>query len=292
MTEHQGVFDNHRKIMNIVRNSRNRPPMHERIEVPEDYFCQCKACKSTLLFHEVETSHGTCPNCDYHFTLSVKDRIKLYFGEDYTPLQEKPTGANPISFPDYEHKLLQQQEKSGALEALQWGEAKIGDCPLVYFMMDSAFMMASMGTYVGEAVTQAFEYAAEKKMPILGVCASGGARMQEGIFSLMQMAKTVAAVKRFQDAGGLYISLLTNPTFGGVSASFAMIGDINIAEPGALIGFAGPRVIRETIGTELPEGFQTAESLQENGFLDLIVERQQQKDYIEAILRLHGGSYE
>ena len=195
---------------------------------------------------------------------------------------------NILSFPEYEDKLLAAKEKSREKEAVICGEAAIGGSRVCIFAMDGNFMMGSMGAVVGEKITGLFEYATRRGFPVIGVTVSGGARMQEGMVSLMQMSKVSAAVKRHDKAGNLYIVLLTNPTTGGVDASFAMLGDITLAEPGARVGFAGPRVIEKTLNQKLPEGFQKAERVLECGFIDEIVPRQEQKEYLERILKLHG----
>ena len=195
---------------------------------------------------------------------------------------------NILSFPEYEDKLLAAKEKSREKEAVICGEAAIGGSRVCIFAMDGNFMMGSMGAVVGEKITRLFEYATRRGLPVIGVTVSGGARMQEGMVSLMQMSKVSAAVKRHDKAGNLYIVLLTNPTTGGVDASFAMLGDITLAEPGARVGFAGPRVIEKTLNQKLPEGFQKAERVLECGFIDEIVPRQEQKEYLERILKLHG----
>ena len=206
----------------------------------------------------------------------------------FAPFDEGLASKNPLGFPGYEEKIRGLREKTGANEAVVTGEAAILGYPVVIGVMESAFMMGSMGSVVGEKITRAFERATERKLPVVLFTASGGARMQEGIFSLMQMAKTAGAASRHGEAGALYIAVLTDPTTGGVAASFASLGDIIIAEPGALIGFAGKRVIQDTLGAALPEGFQTAEFVRENGFVDLIVPRHNQRSVIARLIRMHG----
>ncbi len=196
-------------------------------------------------------------------------------------------GKNPLDFPGYEEKLLNQQQKTGMKEAVLTGTGKISGYKVVVCAMDSRFMMASMGTAVGEKITRACEYAAKNRLPLIIFAASGGARMQEGILSLFQMAKTAAAVARHGEEGNLFISVLTHPTTGGVTASFASLGDVILAEPGALIGFAGPRVIEQTIGQELPEGFQSAEYLLEHGFVDQVVPRTDLRQTLAFLLQVH-----
>ena len=208
-----------------------------------------------------------------------KDTFEPWFSELVT--------ENPLNFPEYEEKIAKTQEKTGLTEGIIVGKAKIYGEDTVLGVIDSRFMMGSMGTVVGEKVTRLFEYAAEHSLPVVGYTVSGGARMQEGILSLMQMAKTSGAVKRHSDAGNLYITVLTDPTTGGVTASFAMEGDIILAEPGALIGFAGPRVIEQTIRKKLPDGFQRAEFLVQRGFVDRITPRASQKKLLTRLLMLH-----
>ena len=237
---------------------------------------------------EFEKRKKTCPVCNYHARLSAKERLDITVDKDsFKPFDENMVSLNPIGFPDYEKKIKGMQESTGLKDAVVTGECTIRGYRAVIGIMDSNFMMASMGSVVGEKITRAFEYATEHKLPVILFTASGGARMQEGIISLMQMAKTTAAIEKFKDAGGLFISYLTNPTTGGVSASFASLGDIIIAEPGALICFAGPRVIEQTIGQKLPEGFQHSEFLLEHGMIDMIVDRKDMKQTLSKILKMH-----
>ncbi len=215
-----------------------------------------------------------CPRCGYHAPVGAYYRLSMILDPgSFQELDEKLEPANPLDFPGYPEKLEQMQEDTGLRDAAVSCVGEIQRHKAVLAVLDSRFIMASMGTAVGEKVTRAAEYAMRHKLPLIIFAASGGARMQEGIFSLMQMAKTAAAIERFQSKGGLYISCLTHPTTGGVTASFASLGDIMLSEPGALIGFAGPRVIEQTIGEKLPEGFQRAEYLLDHGFLDQIVPR-------------------
>lgn len=220
--------------------------------------------------------------------LHARTRIRLL--ADIGTFEETDSalvGTNPLAFPGYEDKLEKAREKGGTKEAVLCGKAEIGGIPVCLFAMEAGFMMGSMGSAVGEKLTRLFETAEEEKLPVVGVTVSGGARMQEGIFSLMQMAKVSAAVKKHSDAGLLYISLLTGPTMGGVEASFAMQADIVLAEPHARVGFAGPRVIEAAYRKKLPEEFQMSESVLENGFIDAIVDREKQKDVIAGLLRMH-----
>ena len=231
-----------------------------------------------------------CPKCGHHMKISARQRIRDLIDEGtWKEYFEKDKTFNNENFPGYDEKLKKAWMSTGMNEAVICGVGKINQSRVVLCVMDSRFMMGSMGKVVGEKICKAVELATRKKLPLIISCTSGGARMQEGIDSLMQMAKISAALKRFSNQGGLYIALLTHPTTGGVSASFAMLGDIIIAEPQAMIGFAGKRVIQDTIKQELPEGFQTAEFLLEKGFIDMIVERHDLKNVISDLLKLHGG---
>jgi acetyl-CoA carboxylase carboxyl transferase subunit beta len=218
----------------------------------------------------------------------MRQRINMITDENsFRELFSELNSLNLIDFPDYDKKLKNANLASGEKEAVICGSAKIGGYSCAIFVMEPNFMMGSMGTVVGEKITRIFEYALEKRLPVIGFTVSGGARMQEGILSLMQMAKTSGAVKKHSDAGLLYITVLTDPTTGGVTASFAMEGDIIIAEPKALIGFAGPKIVEQTIKQRLPEGFQTAETLKEKGFIDEVVHRKNQKKYLTQLLSYH-----
>ena len=265
----------------------------QRPSVPDNLYVSCPECKQTLLKAEVEENSFVCPTCGYHFKLQARRRIQLLADPD--SFQELDAGLQPVNrldFPGYDEKLLAAQQKSGELEGVICGTAKIGGYPVALFVMDPGFIVGSMGAVVGEKITRLFEYAARQRLPVVGYTVSGGARMQEGILSLMQMAKTSGAVKLHSDAGLLYVTVLTNPTTGGVTASFAMEGDIILAEPKALVAFAGPRVVEQTIRQKLPNGFQRAEFLLEKGFVDAIVARNRQRDYLTTVLRLHaeGGA--
>lgn len=255
-------------------------------EVPETV--TCKVCKKELDKKRVVKNKYVCYECGYYFRVRAKNRIKMVAdaGSFENWFEEEKTG-NPLNFPEYEEKVAATQEKTGLSEGVTIGECTIYGQKTVLGVIDARFMMGSMGHVVGEKITRAMEDATEKKLPVILFCCSGGARMQEGIVSLMQMAKTSAAVKRHSDAGLLYVPVLTDPTTGGVTASFAMLGDIILAEPKALIGFAGPRVIEQTIGQKLPEGFQRAEFQLEHGFIDAIVERDDLKMTLYRILKMH-----
>ena len=255
-------------------------------EVPETV--TCKICKKELDKKRVVKNKYVCYECGYYFRVRAKNRIKMVAdaGSFENWFEEEKTG-NPLNFPEYEEKVAATQEKTGLSEGVTIGGCTIYGQKTVLGVIDARFMMGSMGHVVGEKITRAMEDATEKKLPVILFCCSGGARMQEGIVSLMQMAKTSAAVKRHSDAGLLYVPVLTDPTTGGVTASFAMLGDIILAEPKALIGFAGPRVIEQTIGQKLPEGFQRAEFQLEHGFVDAIVERDDLKMTLYRILKMH-----
>lgn len=259
------------------------------LEIPKDLLFKCPRCQNVFYMDEFEKRKKTCPVCNYHARLSAKEHLDITVDKDsFKPFDENMVSLNPIGFPDYEKKIKSMQESTGLKDAVVTGECTIRGYRAVIGIMDSNFMMASMGSVVGEKITRAFEYATEHKLPVILFTASGGARMQEGIISLMQMAKTSGAVKRHSDAGGLYITVLTDPTTGGVTASFASLGDIILAEPKVLVGFAGRRVIQDTIKQKLPDDFQTAEFLLESGFVDAIADRRSMRKTLSNILRLHN----
>ncbi|MEE1086929.1 MAG: acetyl-CoA carboxylase carboxyltransferase subunit alpha [Schaedlerella sp.] len=257
-------------------------------EIPEGLWKKCNACRAAIMTEDVIKGYYVCPKCGYYFRIPATERIEMI--ADTNTFEEWDTGlesGNPIDFRGYEEKVQALRIKTQLDEAVVTGKCKIGGNEVVLAVMDGRFLMASMGKIVGEKITRAVERATKEKLPVIIFTCSGGARMQEGIHSLMQMSKTSAALKRHHDAGQLYISVLTDPTTGGVTASFAMLGDIILAEPNALIGFAGPRVIEQTIGEKLPEGFQRAEFLLEHGFVDKIVKREEMKEILSRILALH-----
>ena len=257
-------------------------------EVPDGLLKQCNKCKAAIYTSEVIGNHYICPKCKGYFRLPMMQRIEeLVEPETFEPWDLGMEIPNPLKFRGYEEKVKGLKEKTGLDEAVITGEAMIGNNKVVLAVCDGQFMMASMGHVVGEKITRAFERATEENLPVIIFACSGGARMQEGMISLMQMAKTAAAIKKHSDAGNLYITVLTDPTTGGVTASYAMLGDIILAEPGALIGFAGPRVIEQTIGQKLPEGFQRAEFQVEHGFVDAIVTRGEMKSTLKNLLDLH-----
>lgn len=259
-----------------------------RPEAPEGLLRKCNSCKAAILTEDVKNGYYVCPKCHSYFRVHAYRRVEMISDEgSFEEWDKEMAICNPMHYKGYEEKLTGLKEKTGLDEAVATGKVKIDGNQAVVAVMDGRFLMASMGEIVGEKITRAVERATKEKLPVIIFTCSGGARMQEGIFSLMQMAKTSAALKRHSDAGLLYIPVLTNPTTGGVTASFAMLGDIILAEPEALIGFAGPRVIEQTIGQKLPEGFQRSEFLLEHGFVDKIVERENLKSTLAQILALH-----
>lgn len=263
-------------------------------QTPQGLFHKCVKCGETVFSEELRRHLFVCPRCGNYFRMFARTRVEQVIdGESFEEWDSNLKESNPLGTPGYEDKLAKNREKTLLDEAIVTGKGLINGQPVCLGVMDCRFMMASMGSVVGEKITRMFERAAEEKLPVIIFTASGGARMQEGIVSLMQMAKTSAAIKRHSDAGLLYITVLTDPTTGGVTASFAMLGDIILAEPGALIGFAGPRVIEQTIGQKLPSGFQSSEFLLEHGFVDDIVTRKDMKDYLSDLIRLHEdkGAY-
>ncbi|MDR9867417.1 acetyl-CoA carboxylase, carboxyltransferase subunit beta [Lactococcus cremoris] len=259
----------------------------EHPEVPDELFAKCPACKHTIYQKDLG-KNKVCPNCDYNFRITAKERLAIVadkdsFVEMFTGIDSK----NPLDFPGYPEKLAATKARTGLDEAIMTGVAMIKGQKTALAIMDSTFIMASMGTVVGEKLTRLFEHATTEKLPIIVFTASGGARMQEGIMSLMQMAKTSAAVKRHSNAGLFYITVLTDPTTGGVTASFASLGDIILAEPQSLIGFAGRRVIEQTVRQTLPDDFQKAEFLLNHGFVDAIVKRNELRQKLALLLELH-----
>lgn len=256
-----------------------------------------QVCPSCLAHFDMEAllhNFKVCPECGYHYSLSAAERIELLVDEgSFIEFDKELASCNILCFPDYDFKLKEAREKSGLNEAVITGEAGIGGYKVILGVMDSRFAMGSMGSVVGEKILRAGEKALEERLPLILCTASGGARIQEGMFSLMQMARTSAVIERLHKAGLLYISIMTHPTTGGVAASFAALADIIIAEPKALIGFTGPRVIKQTIRQELPADFQQAEFLLEHGMIDMVVKRNEIRDLLIKFLKLHqGGNYE
>lgn len=269
-------------------DSRFRQLNGEEPNIPEGLWRKCNKCGQPIYVEDVKNNHYVCPKCGGYFRVHGRRRIEITVDEGtFEEWDEKMEFSNPLDFPGYEKKVLAAREKTGLDEAVITGTGMIGGHKAAIGVCDARFLMSSMGYVVGEKITRMIERAAREQLPVILFACSGGARMQEGMVSLMQMAKTSAALKRHQEAGQLYITVLTDPTTGGVTASFAMLGDIILAEPKALIGFAGPRVIEQTIGQKLPEGFQSSEFLLEHGFIDKIVERQNMKETLAKILNIH-----
>ena len=257
-------------------------------EVPDNLMRKCNACKAAVFADEVKQNHYICPHCGNYFHVPAYRRIKMVVDrKSFTEWDVHMEEQNPLQYKGYEEKIRSLREKTGLDEAVVTGKCTIKGTPTVLGVCDCRFMMSSMGEVVGEKITRVFERATKERLPVILYICSGGARMQEGLVSLMQMAKTSMAIRKHSDAGLLYVPVLTDPTTGGVTASFAMLGDIILAEPKALIGFAGPRVIEQTIGQKLPKGFQRAEFLLEHGFVDKIVEREEQRSVLADILKLH-----
>lgn len=275
-------------LKDIFRKPKYVTVQSEKKDIPEGLWLKCPRCGEIFYTKEIEQYLKVCQKCDYHFRLTAQERIAFTLDEgSFVEVNAGLKSANPLDFPGYPEKIARAQEDTGLVEAVVTGTGRIKGREVAIGVLDSRFIMGSMGSVVGEKITRLFELAVERKLPVIIFSASGGARMQEGIISLMQMAKTACAVARHSEAGLLYISVFTDPTTGGVTASFASLGDILIAEPGALIGFAGPRVIEETIKKKLPEEFQKAEFLLKKGFLDMVVHRSEMRDVLSRILSLH-----
>lgn len=279
------IFEKHKELL-----KRKAASKREAKEIPDALFSYCKKCGQSVLTSSLKDNKYVCPNCGNHFTISANERIRQILDEgSFKELDGKITTFNVNHFEGYDEKLDKAKARTGLKEAVVTGTGRIEGMAVCIGVMDSRFMMASMGMAVGEKLCRLIKTAMKKKIPLIIFCASGGARMQEGILSLVQMARTNALIEEFSQNGGLYISVLTNPTTGGVSASFASAGDIVLAEPEALVGFAGKRVIEKTIKEKLPDDFQKAESLQEWGFADAIVERKNMKNTLSYLLRIHAG---
>lgn len=268
-----------------VTQAKNKKPS---IDIPIGKWVKCDNCKEIIYKEEVRQNLNICPYCGHYFRMHIGKRIELVIDDGtYKRFEFNIETTNPLELEDYPKKLKALKEKTGLEEAVSCGTGNINGEKVVICIMDSGFLMGSMGIVVGEKITYAIEQAIKLKLPLIIFSVSGGARMQEGIISLMQMAKTSASLTKLDESGLLYISVLTDPTYGGVTASFASLGDIVLAEPNAMIGFAGPRVIEQTIGEKLPEGFQTAEFLLEHGFIDKIVERKDLKDTLYKLIQYH-----
>jgi len=266
-----------------------KKPAPNTSETAQEPSIICERCKKLLTVDEVEKELLVCPYCRYHFRMNARQRVHLIADAGtFAEFDKELVSSNILGFPEYDEKLNAARLQSAEQESVICGECRIDGNRTALFVMEPYFMMGSMGSVTGEKVTRIFEYALAESIPVVGFTVSGGARMQEGMVSLMQMAKTSGAVKRHSDDSNLFVCVLTDPTTGGVTASFAMEADIILAEPYALIGFAGPRVIEQTIRKKLPPGFQRSEFLLEHGFVDSIVDRRRQKKYLSQLLRMHG----
>ena len=278
------------KVKKVNEKEEKRVKNEKASDMMIGKWVKCDKCKEIIYKDDLHQNLSVCPNCGKHFRLSSRRRIKQIADEGtFKEIGEEIVTKDPLNFKGYMKKVEMLKEKTKIEEAVKCGICEIEGEKAVLAVMDGNFLMGSMGSVVGERITLAIETAAKKKLPLVIFCVSGGARMQEGMISLMQMAKTSSALTKLDKAGQLYISVLTDPTTGGVTASFASLGDIILAEPHALIGFAGPRVIEQTINQKLPEGFQSSEFLLEHGFIDKIVERKDMKSTIAKLIRLHKG---
>lgn len=280
-----------KKTAVLFRDREDRNQEKKEPSAPEGLWLKCPKCGEVVYRDDVKAHGYVCPKCEGYFRIGTRTRIRMVadtgtFQEWFTDLETE----NPLEYPGYEEKIANLQEKTKLHEAVTVGKCMVNGLETVLGVCDARFLMGSMGYVVGEKITRAFERATEEKLPVVLFTSSGGARMQEGIVSLMQMAKTSAAIRKHSEAGLFYLPILTDPTTGGVTASFAMLGDVILAEPGALIGFAGPRVIAQTIGQKLPEGFQRAEFLVEKGMIDGVVERQELKETVWKLLKIHQDS--
>jgi len=283
-------LDKHKQNLKAFSKQTEKSKMVTPVDIPDGVFVKCDRCEASLYEKVMKKNNYVCPVCQNHFRIDVNTRLEMIVdNESFKELDSSLMSTNPLSMPGYEMKILSAINKTKRKNAFISGAAKIAGIEVAIGVLDSYFMMGSMGSVVGEKVTRLIEFSIKESLPLIIFSASGGARMQEGIFSLMQMAKTTAALNRLDDSKGLFISVLTHPTTGGVAASFASLGDINIAEKSSLIGFAGPRVIKQTIREELPKGFQTAEFQENHGQVDIVVHRQDLKKTLYNILKLHVG---
>jgi len=281
-------LDAHKRKLEGATKKRIDLDLQNPIEIPEGVFVQCSNCHAALYEKVLKKNQHVCPVCQNHFRIDAKTRLEYTVDEgSFEILFDHLLSTNPLHMPGYEEKLIQAQKSSHINEAFVCGKASIVGYPCAIGILDSHFMMGSMGSVVGEKVTRLIELSTKQHLPLIIFSASGGARMQEGILSLMQMAKTSAAIKHLDDSGGLFISVMTHPTTGGVAASFASLGDYHIAEKSSLIGFAGPRVIKQTIREELPEGFQTAEFQLQSGQVDIVLHRQDIRKTLFQLLKFH-----
>ncbi len=282
------IDERKKKLERFKKTVRKKTTASEPIDIPSGLFIKCDRCQAAIYEKNLKTNQLICPYCDYHFRMPAKDRIKsITDDETFEQMFNDVTSINPLEMEGYLQKLDIAKQNSSLDEAFYCGTALIVGIKVAIGVLDSFFMMGSMGSAVGERVTRLIEYAMDHRLPLIIFSASGGARMQEGMLSLMQMAKTAAALAKFDEKGLLYISVMTNPTTGGVAASFASLGDIIIAEKSALIGFAGSRVIKQTINQDLPKGFQTDEFQLEHGQVDMVVGRKEMRKTIYQLLRLH-----
>lgn len=281
-------FKARRILLSNIKNLRKKQKKElQSKELNPSVFIQCPHCNTVIVKEKMEEAMWVCPKCGSHIKYYARKRLNSILDQGYEEIQRDPVEFDPLNFPNYHEKLERYEKVTNLKEALVMAKGKIDGNPCVVVVLEPRFMMGSMGSYVGDEIVRGFSIAKEMGVPVIAFSASGGARMQEGIFSLMQMAKTSNAVREFGESGNLYISVLTDPTTGGVTASFASLGDIILAEPGALIGFTGPRVIKQTINQELPEGFQRSEFLMDHGFVDEIVHRKDMKEYLSKVLELH-----
>lgn len=279
----RGIFKRNRK-----EREAKMPSDQAKNDVPEGLMTKCPECKHIIVTKDLMQVLKVCPSCNYHMRMTANERVAMLFDEGtFESIDDHLKTENPLSFPAYTEKVEQDAKKTGLNEAVLTGVGKIEGRQVAIAIMDANFRMGSMGSVVGEKITRAVEKATELGIPVLIFTASGGARMQEGVLSLMQMAKTSVALNRHAEKGLLFVSIMTYPTTGGVSASFASVGDINLAEPKALIGFAGRRVIEQTVREKLPDDFQTAEFLLDHGQLDAVVHREEMKETLSKIIRLH-----
>ncbi len=287
-------IDKRKKMLEAFKKEyRNRTNEGEIRDIPKDMFVKCEECNELLLVEDVEKNLWVCPKCGFHFRISARNRLKMLDPNNtFVEMNPELSSVNPLDFPQYLEKVEKYQKLTQEKEAVITGTMRLGHIPVAIGIMDSFFMMGSMGSVVGEKITRLIEEATVMRLPLIMLCASGGARMQEGLFSLMQMAKTTLALTRHDAAGLLSIMVLTHPTTGGVAASFATLGDIIIAEYGALIGFAGPRVIEQTIHETLPKDFQKAEFLLEKGFVDIVTTRRELLPLLIKCCSFHEVAYE
>jgi len=284
----QDVFKKRKGYKRQLQSIRKKLKSKNKIEVPDGLYEKCPGCEGTLLKEDIIDNYFRCPECNYHLKINAYHRIIITVDKD--TFWEQGVGyvtTNPCNHEGYINKIKELNKTTELEEAFVYGVGKILGEEAIIGVLDSYFLMGSMGSVVGEKIAKAFEFATSKNLPIIIFSASGGARMQEGLFSLMQMAKTSQAVKKYSESNNLYISILTNPTYGGVTASFAMLGDIIVVEKDAMVGFAGPRVIKETIKEELPENFQSSQFLLEKGFVDFIIDRKDIRQQLSTILKLH-----